>query len=121
MPRGLPYRQLKQEAKDAGIFLSTSKFSPSTPGNVPPDHQDKFVVIQDLGRRQYEIHAPTASLVKPLEPWEQERKSLAKRFTPTLFGAAVRIGTRTVGGVTLSTKYFNDLILRWHGKYTERF
>ncbi|KAF2793994.1 hypothetical protein K505DRAFT_417428 [Melanomma pulvis-pyrius CBS 109.77] len=73
-------RELRREAKCQGIEVNSIKYNPLTVVDVPPEHKDKFKIIQDLGRISYENYGFTPNGDTLDKPWQQDIKTRAVRL-----------------------------------------
>jgi hypothetical protein len=74
------YRELKRQAKQVRIFVKPTIYNPKDSANnvnVPTDHQEKFAVIQSLGRTPYFTYGYIPSNETPDKPWQLENKRRA--------------------------------------------
>jgi hypothetical protein len=74
------YRELKRQAKQARVFVKPIIYDPKDSANnknVPTDHQEKFAVIQALGRTPYFTYGYFPSNETPDKPWQLENKKRA--------------------------------------------
>lgn len=70
------YKELKREAKAARIFVR-STYSPFNSEGIPPDHKDKFCVIQELGRTSYSAYGYVPNTETTDKPWQRQNKRRA--------------------------------------------
>ena len=65
-------RELRREAKRQGIEVNSIKYSPHTVADIPPEHKDKFAIVQTLGRiliKDYR-HIPNNNTSE--KPWQEK-------------------------------------------------
>lgn len=77
------FRNLKQRAKEARIFVDVKKFSLSIAQrnhwkHVPDAHRNIFRDIQTLGRTQYDSYTVQPTPESSHCPWQQERSKRAQ-------------------------------------------
>jgi len=76
----IDYRTLKGEAKSCRIFINPKKYGPYSSTNVPVDHQEKFEVIQELGRTLYSTYGYVPHTETQNKPWQKVNKQRAAQL-----------------------------------------
>jgi hypothetical protein len=70
-------RELRREAKRQGIEVNSKKYDPLTVADIPPEHKDKFEIVQSLGRILFDNYGFIPNGDTPDKPWQRDIKKRA--------------------------------------------
>ena len=70
-------RDLRREAKRQGIEVNSMKYDPITVVDIPPEHKEKFAIVQSLGRILSDNYGYTPNGDTPDKPWQLVNKKRA--------------------------------------------
>jgi hypothetical protein len=89
-------RDLRREAKRQGIEVNSSKYDPCTVSDIPPEHKDKFAIIQSLGRILLDNYGFTPNNETSDKPWQLKTRKRALQLSH--LAARCRIENRNESG-----------------------